>query len=185
MNKYFNKKVFSFKVFFGDICFLITKMFEFRKLKKNEDINDSFQEKIMTVASVVNGCVYCKWFHAKQSVKVGISSEEVKKMMELQFNTVATDFELNALVFAQHYAETNRKPEKEILDSFISFYGDKTANHIILILRMIFVGNLYGNTLDAFVSRLKGKPAEKSSLLFEFWFFSWNWPIYLILRGKV
>lgn len=185
MNKYFGKKVFSFRVFFGDIFFLITNLFEFRKLKRNEDVSDSFQEKIMTVASVVNGCVYCKWFHAKQSIKAGISSDEVKKMMQLQFNTVATDFELNALVFAQHYAETNRKPEKEILDSLFSFYGNTTANHIILVLRMILVGNLYGNTLDAFVSRLNGKPAEKSSLLFELWFFSWNWPIYLILRAQI
>ena len=106
-------------------------------------------------------------------------------MMELQFNTVATDFELNALIFAQHYAETNRKPDKEMLGGLFEFYGEQTANHIVLTLRMIFVGNLYGNTLDAFVSRLNGKPAENSSLLFELWFFSWNWPVYLILQAKI
>ncbi len=172
MKKYgFNKKVYSFKLFFKDIFFLISNITEFKKLGKNKDISDSFREKIMTVVSAINGCVYCKWFHAKQSVKSGISADQVKDLLNLQFGTSVTDYELTAILFAQHYAETDRKPEESMLQKLYNEYGDKNAEHILLSIRMIFFGNLYGNTLDAFVSRLKGKKAENSSFLFEFIFF--------------
>ena len=182
MQEYFGKKVFTFRILVKDSIFLFSSIFKLSKLKKNKDISDSFREKIMTIVSSVNGCVYCKWFHAKQSVKAGIAAAEVKNLMELQFKTTATDFELNALVFAQHYAETNRKPDQEMIQSLNEFYGDQTASHIILAIRMIFYGNLYGNTLDAFVSRINGKKAENSNLIFELWFFFNNIPTYVALK---
>jgi len=182
MQKYFGRKVYNLSTLFKDIFYLMSSLPEFGRLKKNKDIPETFREKIMTVVSAVNGCVYCIWFHAKVSVKSGISSKEVKQYLELQFNTIASDFEINALLFAQHYAETNRKPDDEMLKSLFDFYGKKTANHIILIIRMIFFGNLYGNTLDAFVSRLKGIKAENSNVLFEFFFFFFNFPVYVLLK---
>jgi AhpD family alkylhydroperoxidase len=182
MQKYFSRKIFNFRSLFKDVFYLMSSLPEFGKLKKNKDIPDTFREKIMTVVSAVNGCVYCIWFHAKVSVKSGIPSKEVKQYLGLQFGTIASDFEINALLFAQHYAETNRNPDDEMLKIFFEFYGDKTARHIILIIRMIFFGNLYGNTLDAFISRIKGLKAEKSNVLFEFFFFFFNFPVYVLLK---
>jgi hypothetical protein len=48
-----------------------------------------------------------------------------------------------------------------------NFYGDKTAKHIKLLIRIIFFGNLYGNTWDAVISRFKGSPAKNSHSLTE------------------
>ncbi len=182
MRKYFGRKIFTFSGFFKDLFFIISAAPKFSDLKKNKDVPDSFREKIMTVVSAVNGCVYCLWFHAKMSVKSGIPAQEVKQYLNLQFGTIATDFEINALLFAQHYAETNRNPDDEMLKKLFDFYGQKTAQHIILIIRMIFFGNLYGNTLDAFISRIKGVKAENSNVLFEFFFFFFNFPVYLVLK---
>jgi len=42
---------------------------------------------------------------------------------------------------------------------------------------MIFFGNLLGNTFDAFLSRVRGVPAENSSLLFEVIFFFFTAPL--------
>jgi len=181
-NQRFNKKVYTFSLFFNDIFFLISKIGEFNKLKKNTEINEVFSEKIMTVCSAVNGCVYCKWFHAKQSIKSGIPANEVKELLNLQFGTAVSDFELTGVLFAQHYAETNRKPDDMMLQKLYTEYGEKNANHIILNIRMIFFGNLYGNTLDAFISRIKGIKAENSSLIFELWFFITNLPVYIYLN---
>ena len=136
-------------------------------------------EKIMTIVTAVNGCTYCSWFHAKQAVSSGISEDEVKNMLKLQFDADATDFEMLGLLYAQHYAETNRKPDKEMTDKLFEFYGDNTANHIILIIRMIFFGNLQGNTFDAFLSRLKGNKAKHSNVIFEAVFFIINAPLLL------
>ena len=134
----------------------------------------------------VNGCVYCAWFHAKQAIESGISEAEVRNMLNLQFHADASEFELLALLYAQHFAETNRKPEPEMTRKLFDFYGDKTANHIILLIRMIFFGNLYGNTWDAVISRFKGKPAKNSCIIFEIFFFLLNFlimfPAMLLLR---
>ncbi len=64
-------------------------------------------------------------------------------------------------------------------EKLFEFYGVKTASHIILIIRMIFFGNLSGNTFDAFISRLQGNKAPNSNIIFEFIFFIINAPILL------
>ena len=51
-------------------------------------------------------------------------------------------------------------------------YGERTAKHIVVLIRTIFFGNLFGNTWDAVLSRFKGKPAEGSSRSFELAFFA-------------
>lgn len=43
--KYFNKKVYNFRLFFSDIFYLISNVFELRKLNKNKEINNVFREK--------------------------------------------------------------------------------------------------------------------------------------------
>ena len=134
-------------------------------------LNRAFIEKIMTVTTAVNECTYCSWFHAKQAVASGVSEEEVKNMLNLQFQADANDFESTALLYAQHYAETNRSPDEEMTKKLFDFYGEKSAKQIILFIRMIFFGNLFGNTWDAVLSRWKGKPAENSNVIFEIIFF--------------
>ena len=135
----------------------------------------------MTIVTAVNGCSYCTWFHAKQAVSSGISEEEVKNMLNLQFKADASEFELLGLLYSQHYAETNRKPDDDMTEKLFEYYGDKTAKHIIIMIRMIFFGNLLGNTFDAFLSRLKGNKAENSNVIFETVFFILNAPFMLSL----
>lgn len=170
MKKNFDKRIFSPGLFFNDTGFLISRIPQIISALRNKQISKAFIEKIMTVTTAVNGCTYCTWFHAKQALASGISEEEVKNMLNLQFQADASDFETLALLYAQHFAETDRQPEEDMTQKFKEFYGEKTAGHIYLFIRLINFGNLYGNTWDAVLSRLKGNPAEKSPVLFEFFF---------------
>jgi AhpD family alkylhydroperoxidase len=131
----------------------------------------------MTVTTAVNECTYCAWYHAKAAVASGIGTEEVKSLLALQFQATASDFEMMALLYAQHYAETNRQPETEATARLFDTYGQRPAKHIMLAIRMISFGNLLGNTWDAVLSRFKGRPAPESNVAFElafvlvtFWF---------------
>lgn len=151
---------------------------------KNKDISKSFMEKIMTVVTAVNGCAYCTWFHAKRAISTGISEKEVKNMLDLQFKADASDFEVSGLLYAQHYAETNRNPDKEMTEKLLEFYGNKTAEHILMMIKMIFFGNLLGNTFDAFLSRLKGNKAENSNVIFELFCFVTSAPVLLPLYPR-
>lgn len=100
-----------------------------------------------------------------------MSTDEIRNMFDLQFEASATEHELPALLFAQHYAETDRKPDPAMTARLAEFYGEKTAGDIMLLIRVIFFGNLLGNTFDAFPARLKGQKAEDSSALFELLFY--------------
>jgi AhpD family alkylhydroperoxidase len=177
----FHKKIYTFRQYRQDIGFILKNIPRFINAIRNKDIPRSFAEKIMLVITAVNGCCYCSWFHAKQAMTSGINEDEVKEILNLQFHTRASHQELPALLFAQHYAETDRNPDKEVLDKLIDFYGEKTATDIILYIRLIYFGNLTGNTFDAFLSRLRGIKAQNSSLLFELFFFVLNCPILLPL----
>jgi len=51
-------------------------------------------------------------------------------------------------------------------------YGERTAEHILVLIRTIYFGNLLGNTWDAVLSRFKGRPAKASSKKLELVFFA-------------
>lgn len=173
----FDKKIYTAGRLASDIGFLLLNSPEIIRAMHNQAISRAFIEKIMTVTTAVNGCVYCAWFHAKQAVASGISETEVQNMLKLQFQADATEFELTGLLYAQHFAETNRRPDPAMTQQLLDDYGAETAQHIILFIRMIFLGNLYGNTWDAVLSRFTGAPAQHSSVLFELAFFLLNAPV--------
>jgi len=167
----FDKRIFTAWLLLKDIGFLLTRIPLTIDAARNKDITRAFVEKIMTVTTAVNGCTYCTWYHAKTAAASGISVEEVKNLFNLQFQADASDFELMALLYAQHYAETGRQPEGQMTARLFDTYGERTAKHILLFIRMISFGNLLGNTWDAVLSRFKGKPAPRSDVVFELVFF--------------
>ncbi len=183
--KQFSRKIYTFKTLISDVKDLLSNAKNFATAKKKKLISKSFREKIMLVTTAVNGCVYCAWYHAILSVNAGINSDEINKLLKLQFNTDANNYETLALLYAQHYAETNRKPEKEMTQKLFSFYGNEVAEAIILYIKAIYFGNLSGNTFDAFLYRLKGIKAPGSNVLFEFVFFILSAPILLPTLPKV
>ena len=185
MKKYFDRKIYTFRLLLSDLVFFLRNTGNIIAAMRNKELGKVFMEKVMTVVTAVNGCTYCTWFHAKQAVTSGISETEVQNMLNLQFETDASDFEVPALLYAQHYAETNRNPDKDMTKRLFDFYGNKTAKHIIIMIRMIFFGNLSGNTFDAFLSRLKGKKAKNSNVIFEALFFIANAPFMLPLLPVV
>lgn len=189
MKSGFNKNIYTASLLLSDTGFLLWNIPKIIGVSRSKKISKVFMEKIMNVTTAVNGCTYCSWFHAKQALSCGISEAKIRNMMKLQFRADATDFELMALLYAQHYAETNRNPESEMTEKLFETYGEKTANDILLVIRMIFFGNLYGNTWDAVMSRFKGTPAKNSNILFELFFFLLNFWImfpmmYLMKRDK-
>lgn len=183
MEKTFTRKIYTFRLFFKDLGFLIVHAPRISKTMR--ELDKAFVEKIMTVVTAVNGCVYCAWFHAKQAVASGISAEEVQNMLNLQFQADAAEDEVPALLYAQHYAETDRRPDPKMTEKLVAAYGEEKAQQIQLVIRMIFFGNLAGNTFDAFLSRLKGIKAPHSSPIFEFFFFIFTAPAMLPLRPKI
>ncbi len=125
----------------------------------------------MTVTTAVNECTYCAWYHAKAAVASGIDAEEVKSLLDLQFQATASDFEIMALLYAQHYAETNRQPETHMTARLFDTYGQRTANPHHAGNPNDLFRQLAGKHLGRSPSRFKGRPAPESNVAFELAFF--------------
>lgn len=185
MKKGFKKRIFTARLFFNDLGFLIWNLPKIIRVFTNKQNPKQLFEKILIVTDAVNGCIYCSWLDAKLAIKSGISEEEINNMMKLQFQTDVSESELNALLFAQHFAESNRNPDPEMTNKLFDYYGEKTAKNIILAIRTVTFGNLYFNTWGAIISRFKGNPAENSNVMFETVYFLLNFIIilpFIILR---
>ncbi|MCD6400867.1 MAG: carboxymuconolactone decarboxylase family protein [Anaerolineales bacterium] len=114
-----------------------------------ELLSSSFRERLMMVVTQVNGCRYCSYYHARESLKVGVAIEELQTILKGQIPEDTPDEELPALIYAQHWAESNAHPDPVTVQKLVKTYGQEKADAIHIVLRMIRVGNLLGNTLDA------------------------------------
>ena len=178
---FYSGRIYTFKQYREDILYILKNIPRLHRAFNNKNISTSFTEKIMLVTTAVNGCRFCAWFHAKQAIASGMSENEIKEILNLQFHTNASEDEIPALLYAQNYAETDRKPSAEVTQKLFEFYDDGTAGDIILRIRLIYFGNLSGNTFDAFLSRIHGVKAENSNPFFEFFFFLLNFPVFFPL----
>lgn len=121
---------------------------------KGQAISPKFRERIMLAVTEVNGCRYCSWLHTKMALKSGLQKDEIRNL--LQGNLQAADpTEYPALLFATHWADTNKKPDAEMLAEFKKHYSQPEIQCINTLLQIIWWGNLCGNTLDHLLHRLR------------------------------
>ncbi len=116
-------------------------------------LDPAFRERLMLVVTGVNGCRYCSYAHARQALAEGLSEEEIERLGRRTFEGSPSD-EIPALFYAQHWAETDGHPDRAARVSVERAYGEEHLARIEIILRMIRVGNLLGNTWDFVLHRL-------------------------------
>jgi hypothetical protein len=133
---------------------------------------------------IVTGCRYCSYFHTRMALTSGVDAVEIEQLMALEIGNFPPE-QAVALAFAQHYAESGCCPEPEAEARFQSYYGPQVSADIMNAIRMIKMGNLAGNTVDAFLSRLKGAPAPGSSVIWEALFFVLSLPVTMPMLIKM
>jgi len=144
----FKKRTYrSLKELFADLYFPIRKRKQLREVKNKGLLPPDFQEKLMLAVTSVGGCRYCSYFHSKLALKSGISQEEIKKLLSGDFKDCPEE-ESIAILYAQHWAESNANPDPAAAQKLQDIYGFEKAEAINLMLRMIRLGNLLGNTWD-------------------------------------
>jgi AhpD family alkylhydroperoxidase len=116
-------------------------------LMRGETLSSAFRERLMLVVTEVNACRYCAYFHARQALVAGLSAEEIEALTTGDFDTSPTE-ERPAMLYAQHWAEAEGRPDPDATAHITALYGEAQAAAIELALRMIRIGNLIGNTFD-------------------------------------
>ena len=126
---------------------------EIRPLMRGEVIDAAFRERLMLAVTQVNGCRYCSYGHARQALAEGISQEEITALGQGMFAGSPSE-EVPALLYAQHWAEADGEPDQAARHRLVEQYGEEAAASIELVLRMIRMGNLLGNTWDYVLYRI-------------------------------
>ena len=63
-----------------------------------ELVSPAFREWLMLVVSEVNGCRYCRTFHASEALKVGINDRELDQLLAGQVLTDTPEEEIPAMI---------------------------------------------------------------------------------------
>jgi AhpD family alkylhydroperoxidase len=150
----FGKRTYNnFKEFFSDILFLTKNRKKMREVNKGTIISPAFRERMMLAVTAVNRCRYCSYFHTGEALKSGLGQEEISRLLSGDV-TACLPEEASAVIFAQHWAESNACPDPIVVQKLQETYGREKADAIQFVLRMIRTGNLSGNSWDHLLYRL-------------------------------
>jgi len=137
----------------SDFLFPWRNVRQLRRMRRSHLVSTSFRERLMIAVSAVNGCRYCSYFHAREALKAGLSPTEVRELLSGTMDHAPED-ELPALLYAQHWAESRRQPDEEATRRLEDIYGGERAEAIGTTLRLIYSGNMAGNTLDYILHKI-------------------------------
>ena len=120
---------------------------------KQNLIPPAFRERLMLAVTTVNGCRYCSYFHAREALLAGIPEAEVESLLSGVVDDCPGE-EAAAVFYARHWSESDADPDPDARQKLVEVYGGDTAGAIELLLRMIRMGNLTGNTWDYLLYRI-------------------------------
>ena len=117
----------------------------------------ALREKVMLGVTSVTDCGYCAWGHSHWAMAHGVSLEEVNQILGQQTEALqaSAPAEAAAILFAQHYAEHLEQFDPAAIDELRTHYSDAQVAEILAYVRTVTLGGLAGNTLDAFLGRLR------------------------------
>lgn len=131
----------------ADLWRLIRNLRGIGRLMRGDSLEPAFRERLMLAVTAVNECRYCSYGHARQALQHGVTRPEIEALAGGQFDGCPRE-QLPALLYAQHWAETDGDPDDAARARVCELYGQERADAIELALSLIRVGNLGGNTLD-------------------------------------
>lgn len=118
-----------------------------RAMPEAEQIEPAFRERLMLAVTEVNGCRYCAWAHARMALAAGLSGADVDELAGGSLEGCPPE-EIPALLYAQHWAETDAEPDQLARLRVVETYGESRIEAMELVLRTIRIGNLLGNSFD-------------------------------------
>ena len=153
MKDSFSRRTVGLGVLFRETYSLIRDRNHIKRAMRNERFTDSFRERLMLAVTAVNQCRYCSYAHSKTALTTGLSGEEVSELCGGVYSSCPPE-QVPALLYAEHWAESNGNPSEEARNKVLELFGETLLADIEVVLRMISMGNMLGNTWDYFLYRI-------------------------------
>lgn len=150
----FNRRTYpSLPAFIADLKAIMARRDQMKPLMRGESLDKAFRERLMLAVTAVNGCRYCSYAHTRQALAEGIDGSEIRALLDGVVEDSPSE-EIQALLYAQHWAETAGKVDPAAREQMVETYDSDTVKAIELALQTIQMGNLLGNTVDYLLYRL-------------------------------
>lgn len=163
----FNKRIFTFRTIAGEVASAAAQLPTLARAYLKPGVPAALREKVMLGTTSVNDCRYCSWVHSAVALRHGVDLGELNEFLSDSSLDCCDEREATAILYAQHYAATAGHPEPELYARLEASFGVEDSRELIAYIKGINFANLFGNTFDALLSRLRGSKAEDSSLAFE------------------
>jgi AhpD family alkylhydroperoxidase len=121
-------------------------------------VSHAFRERIMMVITTVNQCAACSYFHSRAALLSGVTKEELEVILSGSAEGF-DEYEIQALLFAQCWAEQDGRADVEMRRKLVDHYGERTADCIEVVCHTIRMGNLTGNFIEYWRLRLLSGPS--------------------------
>lgn len=92
-------------------------------------LSAGFRQRLMLAVTAVNGCRYCSYFHTLEALRAGLTHEEINFLLDGIIENVP-DEEAKGILYAQHWAEHNGKPDTQARTELIATYGAEKSRSI-------------------------------------------------------
>lgn len=121
----------------------------------------------MLAVTSVNGCRYCSWLHTGAALENGVDLAELQSILESEGVHVQETPAAVAILFAKHFADTVRQPSASATQALERVFTPAQKREIMAYIDEIYIGNLSGNSLDAWLARMRGQPVDTGNPVIE------------------
>ena len=160
------KRTISAVGFIGEVA---RKMSESPSIRAIYDgrLDEGFREQLMVAVAFQNRAPYCNWGHRNWASLAGISDEELGKIEKLHLDEIDPEV-ATAVIYVRALVSSEwQDAPRDLRQQMHEYFTWREIEDIELIARAMDVSNRAGNTWDAMLSRLQGRPIEDSDLLSE------------------
>ena len=139
----------SWREIFPDLLFMLTNTTRLTKVYRG-GLPPPLRERLMVAAAAVYGCRFCSWLHTREALRIGVDKEELARLVAGVMEGCPEEYSI-AVLYAQHWAESNAYPDPEAVRRLEETYGEEKANLVNVVLRpirlVLFVEDLWGSFL--------------------------------------
>ena len=145
-------------------------------------IEPDLNESVMVTVNSVNSCPYCEGLHGQLARMAGVEAPEALLQSD-SADACRAVVDHPAITYARTFAETNGRGQKEAsaFETLASEDSRARAVSVRALCWFLLWGSLGGNTINALISRLRGKPKAGSAPLFEALFFIYYGPLFALI----
>jgi len=144
------KKVYgSRREVFPDLLFVLRNTTRLTRVYRG-GLTPALRERLMVAAAAVYGCRFCSWLHTREALRIGVDKEELARLVAGVMEGCPKEYNI-AVLYAQHWADSNAHPDPEAVHRLEETYGREKAKLVNVVLRpirlVLFVEDLWGSFL--------------------------------------